>query len=357
MSNNISALKIGCGKYFHGQGVISLLAEEIKLLGGHALIIGGSRTLDIVMNSVSDQLEASSVTYKLCRHTAQCTTEWAQRYADIAKEQECTVFVACGGGKCIDTVKCASVFSGLPIITVPTSIATCVAASMIAIMYDDSGKRAPAVKLKKAIEVCIADDGLIGTAPKRLLAAGIFDSIAKFPESLHQKKAASYKDCDLCEYIQITNSECIYEFLVNEGRNLYANGKNANRFTDCILTNLLHTAIVSGFADGSGQLALAHATYDFMRNYNTEKSASILHGEIVAVGILIQMVFNQSPQKDIDEIYDLMRFMNMPLKFKDLNYEITEESLGFFTEKLAQATNITAGEELALLNKAVKAVL
>lgn len=356
MSNNISALKIGCGKYLHGQGAVSTLSEEIKLLGGRALIIGGSNTLDLVMDSVSGQLDISGVTYTLCRHTAQCTTAWAQKYADMANSLNCTVLVACGGGKCIDTVKCASYFSGLPLITVPTSIATCVATSMVAIMYDNSGKRAPAVKLKKAIEVCIADDTLIGTAPNRLLAAGIFDSIAKFPESYHQKKTGSYKDCNLEEYIQIANSACIYEFLVNEGPDLYTNGRNAKRFADCILTNLLHTSIVSGFADGSGQLALAHATYDFMRNYNTEKCASLLHGEIVAVGILIQMVFNQLSPKDINKIYNLMKFMNMPMNLKDLNYEITEEKIRFFTAKLAETSNITDEKELVLLREAVKAV-
>ena len=33
----VSALKVGCGKFFHGEGVISLLAGEIMRLGGKAL--------------------------------------------------------------------------------------------------------------------------------------------------------------------------------------------------------------------------------------------------------------------------------------------------------------------------------
>lgn len=38
----VSALKVGCGKFFHGEGVISLLAGEIMRLGGKALLVGGA---------------------------------------------------------------------------------------------------------------------------------------------------------------------------------------------------------------------------------------------------------------------------------------------------------------------------
>ena len=357
MINDISPLKVGCGKFFHGKGVIDLLVPEIQRFGGRALFIGGPTTLDLVMNSISDKLKESSISYIQYKHTKQCTTEWAHKYAAIAHENACTVLVACGGGKCIDTVKCASYYSDLPIITVPTSIATCVASSMVAIMYDEMGRRGPAITLKKEVDVCIADDNLIGTAPRRLLAAGILDSIAKLPESIHQKNVSSYNDCTLREYIQIINAKGIYEFLVNEARDLYANGREAKRFNDCILTNLLHTSIVSGFADGSGQLAIAHATYDFMRNYNTKRCASFLHGEIVAVGVLIQMAFNQDAPEEIDNIRNLMKLMDIPLDLKSINFDCSESNIKLFTEVLATVSKITTKAELDLLAKAIKSVI
>lgn len=357
MIDNISPLKVGCGKFYNGKGVITLLKNEIQRFGGRALFIGGPTALDLVMNSIATQLEEASLSYFVYKHTEQCTTEWAHKYADIARENDCTVLVACGGGKCIDTVKCASYYSDLPIITVPTSIATCAATSMVAIMYDEIGRRGVAITLKKEIDVCIADDYLIGTAPKRLLAAGILDSIAKLPESIHQKHVSSYQDCSLREYIQIINAKGIYEFLVNEINDLYTNGKDAKRFSDCILTNLLHTSIVSGFADGSGQLAIAHATYDFMRTYNTENSATYLHGEIVAVGILIQMFFNREDLEEINKIRNLMRFMEMPLCLKDLNFDCTKANIQYFIDIIASKSNISSEAERNLLNEAVNFVL
>lgn len=357
MKQKFSTLKVGCGKFFHDSGAIQVLSDEIIRLGGRALIVGGPTTLNLVMDSVEEDLKERPLIYKKMVHTDYCTAEWAQKYADMALEHGYTVLVAVGGGKVIDEIKCAAVFSGLPVITVPTSIATCAATSMVAIMYNEKGQRAPAVNLKKEVDVCIADTDFIGTAPSNTLAAGILDSIAKWPESFHQKKVESYRDCRLEEYIQLVNSEAIFAFLMGEGRELYQKGKEAPRFKDCVLTNLLHTSIVSGFADGSGQLAIAHATYDFMRTWNTEASYRYLHGEMVAVGLLIQMAYNEQPGTEIKAVRSLMRDLNMPLTLRDLEYDTSDKGVEFFVKTIAEGANVVTDEEMNLLNRAVEQVL
>lgn len=40
--SELSALKVGCGKFFYGKNVLSQLPDEIlRSLGGKALIVGG----------------------------------------------------------------------------------------------------------------------------------------------------------------------------------------------------------------------------------------------------------------------------------------------------------------------------
>lgn len=355
--DTISALKVGCGQFFHGDGVIGLLGDAIWRLGGKALIVGGPSSVDRVMNATRSSLETSGVSYLVRKHTDFCTTAWAHTYADLAHTEGCTVIVGVGGGKCIDEMKCAAHFAGLPIITVPTSIATCVATSMVCIMYNEQGQRAPAVNLSKEVDVCIADTALIATAPRRSLAAGILDSMAKMPECFHQKHVSGYQGCSLEEYIQIINSRAIFEFLTGEARDLYQNGGQAKRFKDAVLTNLLHTSIVSGFADGHGQLAIAHATYDFMRNHNTEASYHFFHGEMVAVGLLIQMAYNGATSSEIHAVRHLMADMNMPLTLSDLEYDTSSESLEFFLSKVAADSNIAAPEDMDTLRHALREVL
>ena len=353
----ITPLKVGCGKFFHGKGVLSLLPSEIRRLGNKALIIGGPTGMKCFLSAIQKDLDSSSITYTIIEHHGQCTNEQARFFSEKAHELGCTVLVAVGGGKCIDNVKCASVFSDLPIITVPTSIATCVATSMVAIMYNDNGQREPSIKLKKEIDVCIADSDLIGSAPRRTLASGIMDSIAKYPESLYKKSVSSYRDCDIKEYIQITNARAIYEFLTGEYKDLYDNGSESVHFDDAILTNLLHTSIVSGFADGSGQLAIAHATYDFVKNHFTVSGSAFLHGELVAIGLLIQMAFNEMDNHEIEKVRSAMRYMNMPLTLRDIGYDTSEESMEFFIKNIASDTGIKSAAEYEKLKLAVMEVL
>ncbi|WP_165443930.1 iron-containing alcohol dehydrogenase [Lachnoclostridium sp. Marseille-P6806] len=354
---DVSALKVGCGQYFGGEGVIDLLAPTIRRLGGKALMIGGVKGSAIVMNAAEGSLISAEISHKLIVHTGECTKACAGRYAREALRDGCTTIVGMGGGKCIDLAKAVSVLSGLPVVTVPTSIATCVPTSMVCIMYNDKGQRRPAINMQKEVDVCIADDNLIATAPPRLFASGILDSIAKLGECGHQKKVLSYKDCTTREYIQLVNSKALCEFLYGEGRDVYANRQKAARFTECILTNLLHTSIVSGFADGSGQLALAHATYDFMRTENTEKAARWLHGELVAVGLLLQLAFNGDSDEEIDVTRRLMKDMNMPTTLAEIGYDTSEESLALYLNSIAEAGNVITEGGKAKLKEAVKQIL
>ena len=144
---------------------------------------------------------------------------------------------------------------------------------------------------------------------------------------------------------------------MGEGRELYQKGRKAHRFNDCILTNLLHTSIVSGFADGSGQLAIAHATYDFMRTWNTEASYRYLHGEMVAVGVLIQMAYNGETKERIEEVRSLMRDLDMPLTLQDLEYDTGDESIAFFTKIIGTDANVTTAEDMARVRECVNQVL
>lgn len=145
--SELSALKVGCGKFFYGKNVLSQLPGEILRLGGKALIVGGEHALSSFNLIAGNMLSASN--FELITHHSQCTREKAEYYSKKALNEGFTVLVGIGGGRCLDNVKCASVFSGLPVITVPTSIATCVATSMTCIMYNDKGQREPVVNLKK----------------------------------------------------------------------------------------------------------------------------------------------------------------------------------------------------------------
>ena len=337
--NSYMNLRVGTGKFFIDKDAINALPAELKRLGGKAMIIGGPSSTDKIL-SLFPSLGLNQNEHVIHRHTGACSRNWAQKYADEAHENNCTLIIGVGGGKCIDLAKCTSTFSDLPLINIPTSVATCVASSSVCIMYTDEGKPDGSVAMKKEVDVCIADTEIIGTSPKRTLAAGIFDSIAKYPEVIHNKTITSYKDCDLEKYICTINGKAIYDFLIGVCEEVIAKGTASPRFRDVVLTNLLHTSVVSGFSYGVNQLAIAHGYYDFMRREFTKEAAPYLHGELVAVGILAQMAFNGESVYEIDKLRTLMKKFDMPTSLKETGFRETEENIKLFIDYLIANTGL-----------------
>lgn len=342
-------LRVGVGKFFYGSGCISVLADEVKRLGGKPLIIGGPTVVPMVLALVQKDFDNAEIQPVVCIHTGACARDYAREYAQKAKAKNCTVILGIGGGKCLDLAKCTATFGNMDLINVPTSVATCVASSSVCIMYHKDGSPDGSVAMNKEVDVVIADTEVIATAPKRTFAAGIFDSIAKLPEVVHNTKIDSYKDCDIEKYICTVNSQGIYDFLMGEGPNVYDNGLASGRMTDLILTNLLHTSVVSGFSCGVNQLALAHGLYDFMRRSFTKEAAHMLHGEIVAVGVLMQMKFNDMDPSYVDGVRALMQHMKLPTTLPELGFTNNDACIALLMDYLVPATALSDADRPRLL--------
>ena len=134
--------------------------------------------------------------------------------------------------------------------------------------------------------------------------------------------------------------KAIYDFLIGVCEEVIAKGTASPRFRDVVLTNLLHTSVVSGFSYGVNQLAIAHGYYDFMRREFTKEAAPYLHGELVAVGILAQMAFNGESVYEIDKLRTLMRKFDMPTSLKETGFRETEENIKLFIDYLIANTGL-----------------
>ncbi len=338
----LQELKVGVGRFIVGTDAIERLKSEMEYFGEKALIIGGPSSVDRVESKVD--LKQMGIVY---RHEGACSKRWAQEYCRILKREQCELVIGIGGGKCIDLAKCIATYADCPIIAVPTSVATCVASSAVCIMYTDEGRADGSVAMNREVDVVVADTDLIRSAPKRLWGAGMVDSLAKLPEVIHNLKIKSYKDCDLNKYICFVNAKAIWEFILGEGCALADEINASGRVEDMILTNLIHTSIVSGFSSGSGQLALAHGLYDFMRREFVEEARDILHGEIVGVGLIMQMHYNGDDVCEIKRLTDFMKYFGMPATLEDIHFQDTAENRRKLIDYLKENTAIEDTDRLA----------
>ncbi|MCC2256258.1 iron-containing alcohol dehydrogenase [Ruminococcus sp. CLA-AA-H200] len=354
-----AVLKIGASRFLIGEETVNLLGEEIIRYGSKILCVGGKTTLPMIRSKVEGDFKDKGIRAVWVTMEEPNSVDYAERLKQAAQEQDVDVIVAVGGGKCMDLCKVTSDRAKKPLITVPTSVATCAGASAVSIMYTkENGSYDCSIPKEKEVDCVIADLTIIGESPRRLFASGIMDSIAKLPEIVNGREKMSYPEVNIYKHMAYINSQFIYEFLTRYGLEIYENPmKNKTLLRDVTLINLIITSMVSGFSSGSDQLAVAHGLYDGMRKFFPVESKNALHGEIVAVGILMQMVFNNDSGEEYKKIYEMMKKMNMPLKLIDLGVEPTQENLEKLKEYNMMKNSITEKGEIERLEKAFLAIV
>lgn len=357
--DNIDILKIGCGRFIYGFGTVFSVPKEIQRYGTNAYIVGGKITLKLVLNKIKSSLKKERIKFGTLILDEPNSIELAKKIAASAQENKSQVIVAIGGGRCMDVCKVASDIAMIPLITIPTSVATCAACSAVSILYTkDNGSYDCSLPKENEIDSVMLDLDIIVEAPKRLLAAGIMDSIAKLPEIVNGPNGLNYPDVSLKKYMAYYNSVFIYDFLTKYGVKVYKNPQaNKNLLKDLSLINLLITSMVSGFSSGTNQLAIAHGLYNGIKTYFPLESRDVLHGEIVGVGVLLQLNFNQAPQDEYQEIYRAMKQMNMPLKLGNLGVTVNEENINKLANYIIETNRITDYENIKQLKKAFNVIM
>ncbi len=346
MTASLAATQVGVGRFLHGSGALGQLAAEIEAAGGRPFIIGGRVGLDLV----SSALPANRVA--VVRHEAPCTRAAAQHHARHAAAAGAGVVVGVGGGVTIDLAKAAATLAGLPVIAVPTSIATCVAASSVCIMYAGDGRPDGALSMTRGIFATLADRDVIQSAPRRLLLAGILDTMAKLPELRHPAAGRPGPRDGLAKATALAVSAQVYGFLAALAPRLAGGAPlSAGQLDEATLCNLLLTGIVSGLCAGNGQLAIAHSFYDWVRREVPQPQPVFLHGEIVGVGILMQKMFNG---EDESELRLLMRGLGLPTSISELDIAMTAARWASLQTHLVRTTRIDPADARRL-SRAIRA--
>lgn len=355
---DVGMLKIGVSRFLYGEGAIQQLPDEIARYGKCALLIGGKTTLPMIKEIIGAQIEKAGIKAEWMVMAEQNSMDYAERLSRKAVEEKKEVLIAIGGGKCMDLCKVISDFAKLPLITVPTSVATCAGSSAVSIMYTkDTGSYDCSVPKEKEVDSVIADIDIIADSPKRLFASGIMDSIAKLPEIVNGRTDMDYPQTSIFKHMAYLNSVFIYEFLTKYGMQVYEDPqKDKQLLRDLVLVNLIITSMVSGYSSGSDQLAVAHGLYDGVRKFFPLESKQALHGEIVAVGILMQMRFNGDPEAEYQKIFDMMKKMQMPTTLKELGVDPTEENVEKLKAYNVMKNNISE-EDMARLELAFREVV
>lgn len=325
-----TAYKFGAGRYIQEAGALSLLGGEVARLGKKALVIAGPRAWDATQGKAAQSLTDAGVAYELSIYAGQNTYERAKEHALQALTTGCGVIVGVGGGRIMDQAKAAAHFAGdLPVVQVPTSIATCAAYAPLSVMYTAEGASLGSLRYDHEVNAIVMDMDVVSKAPSRYAASGIMDGMAKMIEIQNGRSEIKLDEVSIGLFTAYTIAEMAYRVYEKEAHQAcqdIADGKLTKAVEDIAYLNVAVMGIISGASKGFGQTALGHETYELVRTHFTKEASPYLHGEIVAIGDCLQFAFNGHPEQ-VAPFRDFMRSMNMPLTLQDIGIDPTSPKM------------------------------
>jgi glycerol dehydrogenase len=190
--------------------------------------------------------------------------------------------IAVGGGKSLDTGKLVAHRSGLPVVTIPTTGATCAAWTALSNVYSDAGAFLYDVPLSQPPRALILDYDLIRTAPPRTLVAGIGDALAKWYEA----SVSSGQSSQTLVIAAVQQARVLRDLLLQRSVEALEQAGGAV-WQEVVDATVLLAGVIGGLGGAQCRTVAAHAIHNGLTHIT--EAHGTLHGEKVAYGILVQL--------------------------------------------------------------------
>ncbi len=318
---------ISPGKIFRGKVAWSNALPHIKSISRRPLLLGRSLSTNYIRQKVYKDLKDKNLSVYLSNLKFDCCYEDLERIRSTILKNNCDSIIAIGGGKVLDAGKFLADSLSIPVITVPLSASTCAGWTALSNIYSNNGQFIKDIELKSCPEILVLDHEFIKTAPKRTLASGIADALAKWYES--SLTSSKVEDGLVQQAIQI--SRVLRDQLLIDGESAYQsqsvhNVDWCNVVEGCSIT----AGLIGGIGGQKCRTAAAHALHNAITQIVSSNKP--LHGEIVGVGILLQLRLeetknnNKLANQTINQLLVLMEKLNLPTTISQLGIDVFENN-------------------------------
>lgn len=309
-------------RYIQGKGELKNLLKYASTLGNKALVIVDANIQDIVLPDIKSNniIEANYVAFG-----GECCMSEINRIIDLSRDNS-NVIIGVGGGKTLDTSKSVAYYSKKPVVIVPTIASTDAPCSSLSVIYTDDGVFEKYLYLPKSPDMVVVDTEVVSKAPVRLLVAGIGDAMATYFEA----RACYKSNADNCVGGKTTKAamslaRLCYDTLLEEAK-LAVIAMNNKVCTKAVEDIIEANTYLSGIGFESAGLAGAHAIHNGLTAI--KETHKMYHGEKVAFGTLVQLVLENAPREEIEEVLNLCNEVGLPTTLEDLGViEIKNEEI------------------------------
>jgi glycerol dehydrogenase-like iron-containing ADH family enzyme len=308
---------IAPAQVLRGRGVLAQAGAAIARLGCRPLLVSGDHTLA----HLSSQLEAlrsqPDWAIETATYSPDCSESSLTRLRQAVASHRADVIVGLGGGKALDTAKLLAHQAQLPVVTIPTSGATCAAWTALSNVYSDQGAFLYDVPLPQCPNLLVLDYELIQTASRRTLVAGIGDAIAKWYEA----SVSSGDSQHTLIIAAVQQARVLRDILFQKSAAALADPGN-DTWQEVVDATVLLAGVIGGLGGAQCRTVAAHAVHNGLTHLL--ESHGTLHGEKVAYGILVQLRLeelvqgNQLAASSRQQLLKFYREIGLPIDLYDL---------------------------------------
>ncbi|MDO4478955.1 MAG: glycerol dehydrogenase [Lachnospiraceae bacterium] len=327
---------ISPSKYIQGPGELKNLGTYAAVLGKKILVLISPNGLKRFGADIEASFAGKDMTYIFESFNGECSKKEINRIIDVCKANDIDCMVGVGGGKIFDTIKAVAYYLDKPVIICPTIAATDAPCSALSVIYTEEGAVEEYLFLKQNPNVVLMDSAVIAKSPVRLTVSGMGDALATYIEA-----RASYKHDGpnfaggKALHTGIALAKLCFDTLMSDG----VKAKTAlevGALTPAVEAVIEANTLLSGLGFESGGIAASHAIHNGF--CSLEECHHYYHGEKVAFGVISQLVLENAPEEELNQVLDFCIAVGLPVTMAEIG--VTEPTW----EKLMQVATIACGE-------------
>lgn len=331
------------GKYIQGYDALSQLGQYAADFGQVVYAVIDAFFYETFNQLYKKQFDTENLHLICEKFSGEITNVKLSALYEKAAGESAEVIIGIGGGKTMDTAKYIAAEGGLPLIIVPTAASSDAPTSALSVVYTEAGEHDKTIYFKQNPNLILVDSKIIARAPVRLLVAGMGDALSTYFEARAHIESgavnrvkpgfkptlAGYALAKLC-----------YDALLE-------NGSKAKRdvmagLCTAALENILEVNILlSGIGVECVGCGAAHG---YNSGFSTlSECRDYLHGEIVAFCTLCQLVLEDRPRSEIEEVLTFMTSVGLPMTLADIGLDASNgDALQRVAAKAATTEHIGA---------------
>ena len=325
-------LAIAPARVLRGENCLLNSASQIAMLGKRPLVIGGNNTLAAVDAPLESVAQLAKLSLQTANYSPDCAESSLARLQEAVAQHQADVIIGVGGGKALDMAKLVAFKYGLPIVTVPTSGSTCAAWTALSNVYSEAGAFQYDVTLSRCPDLLILDYGLIRTASRRTLVAGIGDAIAKWYEA-----SVSSGNSSATLLISAVQQARVLRDILFQKSAIALENANSDAWREVVDATVLLAGVIGGIGGADCRTVAAHAVHNGLTHLPA--AHNVLHGEKVAYGILVQLRLEEMVQNNQLAASARQQLLHF---YSEIGLPKSLEDLGLGDITLAQLRQVTA---------------